>query len=118
MINEPAINPLGRFIKKLKIECLPQFWNVLMGDMSIVGNDPVTVCEFNQLTLNENAMRFFAPAGMLSLWQVMKPHNGTLSAEERLAYERDYAARAEAGGLLWYDIKLTMEWIASFSVRR
>ncbi len=118
VINEPGIHPFGKYLKKMKIENLPQLWNVFIGDMSIVGNDPVTVCEFIQLTFNEDALRFCAPAGMLSLMKVMKTHNGALAEKARLTYDRDYAARAETGGLLLYDILLIMKWITSSLVRR
>lgn len=118
MIYEPEINQLGKYLKKLKIDSLPQFWNVFIGDMSIVGNDPVTIYEFCNLTKSVYAMRCLAPAGMLSLWNVMKPHNGLLSEEERLAYELDYAERTIRGGLLLYDILLIMKWITSSLVRR
>jgi lipopolysaccharide/colanic/teichoic acid biosynthesis glycosyltransferase len=65
-----AITPLGRFLRKTKLDELPQLWNVLKGDMSLVGPRP---CLFNQKELiNERAQRgvFDARPGITGLAQI------------------------------------------------
>lgn len=109
--DDPRITPIGKFIRNTSIDELPQLWNVIIGDMSIVGNRPLPVSEFNQLTSNEAAPRFMAPAGITGKWQVEKRGKGEMSEEERLQLDNDYAKEAEKSGLLWYDIKLILKTI-------
>ncbi len=109
--DDPRITPIGKFIRNTSIDELPQLWNVIIGDMSIVGNRPLPVYEFNELTSNEAAGRFIAPAGITGKWQVEKRGKGEMSEEERLQLDNDYAKEAEKSGLLWYDIKLILKTI-------
>ena len=67
--DDPRIIPIGRFIRKFSIDELPQFWNVLMGDMSIVGTRPPTVDEWEQYTAHHKARLAIKP-GITGLWQV------------------------------------------------
>lgn len=90
--NDPRITKIGRFIRKYSIDELPQFINVLKGDMSIVGNRPLPTYEAELLTDDSSIERFFAPAGITGLWQVMKRgSSGKLSAQERKALDIYYA---------------------------
>ena len=66
---DPRIIPIGKFIRKFSIDELPQFWNVLMGDMSIVGTRPPTVDEWEQYTAHHKARLAIKP-GITGLWQV------------------------------------------------
>jgi lipopolysaccharide/colanic/teichoic acid biosynthesis glycosyltransferase len=109
--DDPRITPVGKFIRNTSIDELPQLWNVLKGDMSIVGNRPLPVYEFNMLTSNEAAPRFMAPAGITGKWQVEKRGKGEMSEKERLQLDNDYAKEAEKSGLLLYDIKLILKTI-------
>lgn len=67
--NDPRIFPFGRFIRKWSIDELPQFLNVLKGDMSLVGTRPPTVDEYEQYELHHKK-RLAAKPGLTGMWQV------------------------------------------------
>ena len=89
--NDPRVTRIGRFIRNTSIDELPQLWNVLMGDMSIVGNRPLPLYEAEKLTTDQFAARFAAPAGITGLWQVSKRGRGDMSEKERIALDVHYA---------------------------
>lgn len=69
MKNDPRIIPIGRFIRKASIDELPQLWNVLKGDMSLVGPRPALPSEVNQYSLQDR-QRLEAIPGITCIWQV------------------------------------------------
>ena len=82
--NDPRITKVGKFIRKYSIDELPQLFNILKGDMSIVGNRPLPLYEAEKLTVDSSIDRFMAPAGLTGLWQVEeRGKGGNMSAEER-----------------------------------
>ncbi|GAB2778664.1 hypothetical protein GCM10027175_16140 [Hymenobacter latericoloratus] len=90
--NDPRITRIGMFIRNTSIDELPQLFNVLRGDMSLVGNRPLPLYEAEKLTTDQFATRFLAPAGITGLWQVSKRgKGGDMSAEERKALDVEYA---------------------------
>ena len=93
--NDPRITKVGHFIRKYSIDELPQLFNILKGDMSIVGNRPLPLYEAEKLTADSCIDRFMAPAGLTGLWQVEeRGKGGLMSAEERkqldITYGRTY----------------------------
>lgn len=93
--NDPRVTKVGHFIRKYSIDELPQLFNILKGDMSVVGNRPLPLYEAEKLTADANIDRFMAPAGLTGLWQVEeRGKGGNMSAEERkqldIAYGQTY----------------------------
>ena len=91
-VDDARVTRSGAIIRKLRIDELPQLWNVLIGDMSIVGNRPLPLYEAEKLTTDKYALRFLAPAGITGLWQVEKRGKGSMSEEERLQLDNVYAS--------------------------
>ena len=69
MENDPRITKVGKFIRKTSIDELPQFWNVLKGDMSLVGTRPPTVNEFEKYNPHYRRRLCITP-GLTGMWQV------------------------------------------------
>lgn len=69
MDNDPRITKVGKFIRKTSIDELPQFWNVLKGDMSLVGTRPPTVDEFEKYE-SHHKRRLSLKPGITGKWQV------------------------------------------------
>jgi len=108
---DPRITNFGRFIRKYSIDELPQLFNILKGDMSVVGNRPLPLYEAELLTNDEHIERFLAPAGLTGLWQVEKRgDSGKLSAEERKQLDVKYAKEFN----FWLDIKIILKTFTAF----
>ena len=89
--NDPRVTKVGKFIRKYSIDELPQLFNILKGDMSIVGNRPLPLYEAEKLTVDSSIDRFMAPAGLTGLWQVEeRGKGGLMSAEERKQLDITY----------------------------
>lgn len=69
MDNDPRIFPIGHFLRKSSIDELPQFWNVLKGDMSLVGTRPPTVDEYKKYGI-QHRKRLAMNPGITGMWQV------------------------------------------------
>ncbi|MBQ0027455.1 MAG: sugar transferase [Lachnospiraceae bacterium] len=67
--NDPRITRVGKFIRKTSLDELPQFFNILKGDMSLIGTRPPTVDEFEQYSLHYRRRLSITP-GLTGLWQV------------------------------------------------
>ena len=102
--NDPRVTKVGKFIRKTSIDELPQLFNILKGDMSIVGNRPLPLYEAEKLTADASIDRFMAPAGLTGLWQVEeRGKGGMMSAEERKQLDITYGRT--------YNFKLDMQII-------
>lgn len=99
--NDPRITRVGRFLRNTSLDELPQLLNVLLGDMSLVGNRPLPLYEAATLTTDDYAARFMAPAGITGLWQIKKRGNKDMSAEERVHIDIDYATRCSFATDFW-----------------
>ena len=88
MQNDPRITRFGRFIRKTSIDELPQLWNVLKGDMSLVGPRPSLPREVEMYT-EEQLQRLAVTPGITCYWQV-QPRRNSLSFDEWLALDLKY----------------------------
>lgn len=90
MDNDPRIFPIGKVIRKLSIDEFPQFWNILKGDMSLVGTRPPTVDEFEQYEARHKVRLSIKP-GLTGMWQVSGRSDIT-DFEEVVALDDKYIA--------------------------
>lgn len=102
---DPRVTSIGRFLRITSLDELPQFFNVLKGDLSIVGPRPV---------LKEEIDRFYGPIahkvlsvrpGITGLWQVSG--RSYLSYSDRVALDEEYVDRQS----MWFDLKLLVKTI-------
>jgi lipopolysaccharide/colanic/teichoic acid biosynthesis glycosyltransferase len=102
----------GTLSEKYSIDELPQtFSTCLKAICPIVGNRPLPVYEAELLTNDNDAQRFFAPAGLTGLWQIEKRGQaGKLSAEERKQLDVKYAETYS----FWLNIKIIFKTFAAF----
>jgi lipopolysaccharide/colanic/teichoic acid biosynthesis glycosyltransferase len=99
--NDPRITKVGRFLRNTSLDELPQLFNVIKGDMSLVGNRPLPLYEAATLTTNEFVERFMAPAGITGLWQIKKRGKAEMSAEERIRLDISYVRNSSLLYDLW-----------------
>jgi len=104
LVHDPRITPLGRFIRKLSLDELPQFWNVLKGDMSLVGPRPCMERQSSLYGKQWNHYCMMRP-GITGLWQV--------SGRNRLPYSKrvELDAHYVDNWSLWLDFKILMKTI-------
>ncbi len=105
MKNDPRITRVGRFIRKSSLDELPQFWNVLRGDMSLVGPRPPVPREVALYTLADRR-RLQVKPGITCLWQVGERQGGTFEIGDRNAI--DFPEQ----------VSLDLRYIESQSLRR
>jgi lipopolysaccharide/colanic/teichoic acid biosynthesis glycosyltransferase len=105
--NDPRVTRIGKFIRKTSIDELPQFINVLKGDMSIVGNRPLPLYEAELLTSDQWSERFLGPAGLTGLWQVKLKNTENDTIENRKKLDNQYARTY----CFWGDIKIILKTI-------
>ncbi len=103
--DDPRITKFGKFLRNSSLDELPQLFNVLKGDMSIVGNRPLPLYEATTLTTDEWAERFMAPAGITGLWQISKRGKSEMSNEERILLDITYARNRTLKG----DLKILLQ---------
>lgn len=102
--DEERITPLGRVLRRLKIDETPQLINVIKGDMSFVGPRP-TIMKQVELYSNRQRQRLKMRAGMTGLAQVNG--NVSLSWEQRIEYDIEYVTHFS----IWMDIKILFKTI-------
>jgi lipopolysaccharide/colanic/teichoic acid biosynthesis glycosyltransferase len=103
--HDPRITRVGRFLRRLSIDELPQLWNVIRGEMSLVGPRPLLPWEVELFTSEQRRRHDCAP-GITGLWQVSG--RSRLSTPEMLALDIAYVERQSLLFDLW--ILLRTPW--------
>ncbi len=88
MDNDPRVIPIGKFIRKTSLDEFPQFFNVLKGDMSLVGTRPPTVDEYEQYE-RHHKVRLAAKPGLTGMWQV-SGRSDIVDFEEVVSLDKKY----------------------------
>lgn len=94
--NDPRVTRIGRFLRKTSIDELPQFLNVLLGDMSVVGPRPVTKEETYEFGDARTLVLSVRP-GITGLWQVTARNEATWESGERQRLELEYVQNRSLG---------------------
>jgi exopolysaccharide biosynthesis polyprenyl glycosylphosphotransferase len=103
--NDPRVIPIGRFMRKTSLDEFPQFFNVLKGDMSLVGTRPPTVDEYEQYELHHKA-RLAAKPGLTGMWQV-SGRSDIVDFEEVVRLDKRYITEWNIG----MDLRILFETV-------
>ncbi|MBQ9087809.1 MAG: sugar transferase [Lentisphaeria bacterium] len=104
MKRDPRITPVGRFIRKFSIDELPQLFNVILGDMSLVGPRPPLPSEVRTYTLEERKRLNITP-GITCLWQVSG--RSELPFSKQIALDKEYIASRS----VWKDFLILLKTV-------
>jgi len=103
---DPRITRVGSFLRRYSLDELPQLWNVLLGDMSLVGPRPHPVDDVNRYGVQHLRRLDFIP-GMTGLWQVTARQDP--SFERNVALDLEYITRWS----LWLDFQILCKTISA-----
>jgi lipopolysaccharide/colanic/teichoic acid biosynthesis glycosyltransferase len=103
--NDPRVTRIGRWLRKYSLDELPQFWNVLKGDMSLVGPRPPIPGEYARYEL-DHLKRLDVVPGITGLWQIEARDNP--SFQSYLNLDSHYVDNWS----LWLDVKIMLKTVA------
>ena len=104
--NDPRVTPLGRWLRKWSIDELPQLWNVLRFEMSLVGPRPLPVDEIRRINDPAHRRRLSVKPGLTGLWQI-SGRNDVKSFKEWVRLDLEYIDNWS----LWLDVKILLRTI-------
>jgi len=103
--DDPRITPLGKVLRKLSVDEIPQFMNVLKGDMSLVGPRPLPVRDYKGFDEDWHRRRFSVRPGITCLWQVSG--RSSIGFDKWMELDMDYIDQWS----LWLDLKILLQTI-------
>ena len=92
--NDPRVTRIGHFLRRTSLDEIPQFLNVLIGQMSVIGCRPITREELNNFTDEEKVLFLSQKMGITGWWQVTDRNNATWEDGSRQAIELYYVTNA------------------------
>jgi lipopolysaccharide/colanic/teichoic acid biosynthesis glycosyltransferase len=101
--NDPRVTPLGRFLRRTSLDELPQFFNVLLGDMSLVGPRPPIPYEVDCYDIWHRRRLLVVKPGITGLWQVSG--RSRVGFDDMVRLDLKYAR----SWTIWLDIKILMK---------
>lgn len=101
MAADPRLTPIGRHLRRHSLDELPQLWNVLRGEMSLVGPRPLPVAEIARIADFAQRRRLSVKPGMTGLWQV-SGRNNLADFEDWIRLDLAYIDQWS----LWLDLKI------------
>jgi lipopolysaccharide/colanic/teichoic acid biosynthesis glycosyltransferase len=110
--NDPRITRVGRFLRRTSLDEFPQFWNVLKGDMSLVGTRPPTIDEVSQYEPH-HWQRLNIKPGLTGKWQA-NGRSAVKDFEAIVKMDIDYQTQWS----LWHDVQLVLETIGAVLLSR
>lgn len=112
--DDPRITRVGAFLRKTSLDELPQLWNIITGDMSVVGPRPVTRREIKLYYTDGDSLRHYISLrpGLTGPWQVGGRSDTTY--EERVAIDREYVRNWN----VWSDFKIVMATVSVIFTKR
>ncbi|MBN1817237.1 MAG: sugar transferase [Sedimentisphaerales bacterium] len=113
MENDPRVSPIGKFLRDTCLDEIPQFLNVLLGQMSIVGPRPSPETENSQCPVWRDARLSVRP-GITGLWQLCRTRDPSRDFQEWVLYDTQYVRRLSFKTDLWIGCKTAQKLINGF----
>ena len=107
--NDPRITPVGNFLRKTSLDELPQLFNVLAGEMSLVGPRPLLKSEIQQYYADSADVLLSVKPGVTGYWQAYARNNATYQSGHRQQMEMTYIRQAS----IWLDCKILLKTVVA-----